>query len=81
MKWTPGHNNTAPFKLFLSLATDSKFEEYGVEFTKDDVVGAFLDLESDPIEITFTKNGESQGSAFQVPKAQLEGKALFPHIW
>jgi heterogeneous nuclear ribonucleoprotein U-like protein 1 len=67
--------------IFCSSATDAKFEDYGVEYNKDDVIGAFLDLESDPVDITFTKNGETQGSAFQVPKAQLEGKALFPHVW
>jgi len=62
------------------LGTDSKFEEYGVEFTKDDVVAAYLNLDCNPIQISFTKNGEAQGTAFEVPKSQLAGKALFPHI-
>merc|ERR1712223_1292759 len=30
--------------------------------------------------MTFTKNGVSQGVAFEFPKEQLEGKALFPHV-
>lgn len=61
-------------------ATDSKFEEYGAVFAKDDVVGAFIDLDGPNVVMTFTKNGESQGVAFEVPKDQLGGKALFPHI-
>ncbi len=62
------------------LGTDSKFEEYGVEFTKDDVVAAYINLECDPIQISFTKNGEAQGTAFEVEKSKLAGKPLFPHI-
>ncbi len=63
------------------LGTNSKFEDFGATFAKDDVIGAYVDLESDPIQISFTKNGESQGTAFEVAKSELEGKALFPHIW
>lgn len=37
-------------------------------------------MESDPITIAFTVNGENQGVAFQIPKDDLEGEALFPHI-
>lgn len=59
---------------------DSKFEEYGATFTKDDVVGAFLDLSGDEAVISFSKNGESQGEAFRVAKADLGGNALFPHV-
>jgi heterogeneous nuclear ribonucleoprotein U-like protein 1 len=30
--------------------------------------------------VSYTFNGLSQGVAFEVPKAQLENKALFPHV-
>ena len=41
---------------------DCKFEEYGVTFAKEDVVGAFLDLVGTKVTMTFTKNGETQGN-------------------
>merc|ERR1740123_2040856 len=56
------------------------FEEYGEKFTKGDVVGAYIDFEGDEVSLTFTKNGEDQGDAFQIPKADLNGLPLFPHI-
>ena len=30
--------------------------------------------------MTFTKNGEDQGDAFQIPKSNIGDAALFPHI-
>lgn len=59
---------------------DCKFEDYGESFKKDDVVGAFLDLNGPSAVITFTKNGVSQGVAFEVAKEDLAGKALYPHV-
>merc|ERR1712107_754777 len=62
------------------MAHMKTFEEYGEKFTKGDVVGAYIDFEGDEVSLTFTKNGEDQGDAFQIPKAELDGEALFPHI-
>merc|ERR1719291_884869 len=62
------------------MAHMKTFEEYGEKFTKGDVVGAYIDFEGDEVSLTFTKNGEDQGDAFQIPKAELNGEALFPHI-
>ena len=62
------------------IASNKVFDKYGEKFTKDDVIGAFIDLESDEISMTFTKNGEDQGDAFQIPKDELGDSALFPHI-
>ena len=56
------------------------FEEYGEKFAKGDVVGAYIDFEGEEVSLTFTKNGEDQGDAFQIPKAELGTDALFPHI-
>lgn len=60
--------------------TNNKFEEYGKKYGLHDVVGVYLDLESDPCIIEFTLNGEALGKAFEIEKSTLEGKALFPHI-
>ena len=62
------------------MAHMKTFEEYGEKFTKGDVVGAYIDFEGDEVSLTFTKNGEDQGDAFQIPKADLNGLPLFPHI-
>jgi len=65
-------------------ANNSAFEDYGAAFTKDDVISAMIDFEAanNNVEISFAKNGEAQGVAFSVPKADLagQGHALFPHI-
>merc|ERR1719474_1714123 len=47
---------------------------------KGDVIGAFIDFTQDEINVTFSKNGEDQGDAFQIAKSELAGKSLFPHI-
>jgi len=62
------------------MAHNRIFEEYGEKFEKGDIIGAFIDFTQDEINVTFSKNGEDQGDAFQIAKADLDGKALFPHI-
>ena len=63
------------------MANAAKFEEYGEKFTKNDVIGCFLDFGEEEISMTFTKNGEDQGDAFQIPRADFPADtALFPHI-
>lgn len=32
------------------------------------------------MEFSFAKNGASTGEPVKIPKADLEGKALFPHV-
>lgn len=59
-------------------ATNKMFEDYGAALEKNDVVGAFLDMDGPNVTMTFTKNGESQGEAFSFPKSELGGQALFP---
>ena len=58
------------------MASDKKFEDYGEKFTKGDVVGAFIDFSQNEINVTFTKNGEDQGDAFQISKEELGDDAL-----
>jgi len=63
------------------MASDNKFEEYGEKFGKDTVIGAFLDIGDTEVSITFSKNGEDQGDAYQIQKSDLpESFAFFPHI-
>lgn len=62
-------------------AADNVFSEYGIKYgSRGDVVGVYLDLESTPCTIQYTVNGEAQGVAFEFEKADLDGKALFPHV-
>ena len=62
------------------MAHDKKFDEYGEKFAKGDVIGAFIDFSQNEINLTFTKNGEDQGDAFQISQEDLGADALFPHI-
>lgn len=64
-----------------NMASASKFEDYGEKYGRNDVIGAFLDIGEDEISMTFTKNGEDQGDAYQIPRSELvEGQSFFPHI-
>lgn len=60
-------------------AVDSEFTEYGQSFGVDDVIGCYVDLESEPKTVSFSKNGEDLGAAFELTE-DLEDKALFPHV-
>jgi len=62
------------------MAHGSKFEEYGEKFTKGDVIGAFLEIGNEEVSMTFSKNGEDQGDAYQIPVAEWNKKPLFPHF-
>ncbi|XP_049547014.1 heterogeneous nuclear ribonucleoprotein U-like protein 1 isoform X1 [Anopheles darlingi] len=57
------------------------FEKYGGSYGKQDVIGAYLDLESQPCRIQYTLNRVRQGEAYEFDKDSLEGAALFPHIY
>ncbi|GLV45568.1 uncharacterized protein CBL_02588 [Carabus blaptoides fortunei] len=60
---------------------DSQFTEYGKKYEAGDVVGTFLDLQTDSVVITYTINGELQPAAFTIPRADLpENSTFFPHI-
>lgn len=63
-----------------SKGEDCKFSDYGAAYKVNDVIGVYLDLDSTKCKVEFTVNNVSQGAAFEFDKADLEGKALFPHI-
>lgn len=37
-------------------------------------------MESDPVEMKFSKNGTAVGEPVKIPKSDLEGVTLFPHV-
>ncbi|XP_066969939.1 uncharacterized protein [Macrobrachium rosenbergii] len=61
-------------------STDLKFKDYGRLFGKGDVIGCFLDMDSEPIGMSFSVNGKNFGKCYEVSHRSLRGKALFPHI-
>ena len=61
------------------LCASSSFVEYGEKFETGDVIGTFLDLESEPKTLKYTKNGKDLGVAMSMT-VNLEEKPLFPHI-
>lgn len=56
------------------------FSDYGTPFGLNDILGVYLNLESNPCTIEYTVNGKSQGIAFEFEKSVLNNEALFPHI-
>ncbi|XP_011869563.1 PREDICTED: heterogeneous nuclear ribonucleoprotein U-like isoform X2 [Vollenhovia emeryi] len=61
--------------------TDRKFTDYGSPFGQDDVVGCYLDMTPEnTVELFYTVNGKSVGSAFSISKEELGDRPLFPHI-
>ncbi|XP_064089121.1 heterogeneous nuclear ribonucleoprotein U-like protein 1 [Macrobrachium nipponense] len=61
-------------------STDLKFKDYGRPFGKGDVIGCFLDMDAEPITMSFSVNGRNFGKCYEVSHRSLQGKALFPHI-
>lgn len=63
------------------ISTNCKFQDYGKQFGKDDVVGCYVDLTGENnIDLSFTVNGENQGIAFSISKEEIGDVALYPHI-
>ncbi|KAM6434758.1 heterogeneous nuclear ribonucleoprotein U-like protein 2 isoform 2-T2 [Liasis olivaceus] len=61
-------------------AENGQFEEFGQPFGENDVIGCFANFESEEVELSFSKNGEDLGVAFQISKELLGDKALLPHV-
>ncbi|XP_071974539.1 heterogeneous nuclear ribonucleoprotein U-like protein 2 [Engystomops pustulosus] len=60
--------------------TSANFESYGESFEVNDVIGCLANLDADPVELSFSKNGTDLGQAFVVDKSTLGEQALLPHI-
>lgn len=64
--------------LYAGKKSNSRqFDTYGAPYGQNDVIGCLLDWDSSTI--SFTKNGENLGQAFQL-SGQMQGKALYPAI-
>ncbi|XP_072248001.1 heterogeneous nuclear ribonucleoprotein U-like protein 1 isoform X3 [Leuresthes tenuis] len=62
-------------------SSDCKFADYGEKFGENDVIGCYIDFESeDEVQMGFSKNGVYMGVAFRTTKEELAGRALFPHV-
>lgn len=61
------------------VCASSSFFNYGTTFDEGDVIGTYLDLESEPKSLKYTKNGEDLGVAMSLT-INLDEKPLFPHI-
>ncbi|XP_052265437.1 uncharacterized protein LOC127867956 isoform X2 [Dreissena polymorpha] len=71
-----GYGGTGKF------STNCKFVNYGEKFGIGDVIGCLLDLESNPPNMSYAKNGRWLGVAHPLRNFQVGKKeqALFPHI-
>lgn len=65
------------------VSNSNTYTDYGQEFGLGDVIGAKLNLDVNPPEFSFTKNGQDLGLAGRVLNYQVGKKdtALFPHIY
>jgi len=62
------------------VCASSSFFDYGEAFEEGDVIGTYLDLESDPKTLKYTKNGKDLGLAMSL-SVKLDEKVLFPHVF
>ncbi|XP_067901526.1 heterogeneous nuclear ribonucleoprotein U [Heterodontus francisci] len=60
--------------------SNCKSEEYGEKFGENDVIGCFLNFDTDEVEVSYSKNGQDLGVAFKIGKDNLAGRSLFPHV-
>ncbi|GAB6024342.1 heteroproteinous nuclear ribonucleoprotein U-like 2 [Chamberlinius hualienensis] len=60
--------------------SQSQIEAFGKSGDVNDVITCLLNLDVDPVEISFAKNGVDMGLAFSIPRVDLADNALFPHI-
>ncbi|XP_078495400.1 heterogeneous nuclear ribonucleoprotein U-like protein 1 isoform X2 [Ciona intestinalis] len=62
------------------VVTNQTSKEFGEKFKGGDVIGCYLDLSADTMNIHYTKNGVLLGEAFTEEKSRLGENPLFPHV-
>jgi hypothetical protein len=63
----------------MSKTNDELIEEtYGESFGLSDVLASYIDFDENLIRISFTKNGEDYGQAFEFSK--IDSNEFYPHI-
>lgn len=63
-------------------SVNSKFENYGCNFSTGNVIGCFLEFEPGMmVRMAFTVDGKLQGNAYKFPVRDIGDAALFPHIY
>jgi len=62
------------------VCASSSFFAYGEEFGEGDVIGTYLDLESEQKTLRYTKNGADLGVAMSL-NLDLNEKSLVPHVF
>lgn len=64
------------------FSQNCKFGNYGEKFGQGDVIGALLDMDTQPPTISYMKNGQWLGIAHTLHgfTPGIKEKALFPHI-
>ncbi|KAJ8981698.1 hypothetical protein NQ317_003419 [Molorchus minor] len=75
-KYSYGYESSGKF------VTDKQFTDYGTKFGAGDVIGAYLDINSENVVLRYSVNGELQPVALTVPRSDFseENFALFPHV-
>jgi hypothetical protein len=63
----------------MSKTNDELIEEtYGESFGLSDILASYIDFDENFIRISFTKNGEDYGQAFEFSK--IDSHEFYPHI-
>ena len=66
--------------IFIKLHKYSHLHICLVFLEQNTIWSLFQDMESEPIVMSYSKNGEDLGTCFEVEKSSLGEAALFPHI-
>lgn len=61
--------------------SSNESDNYGKAFDKDDILACYADFSSpNEVILSYALNGEDLGTAFKIPKEELNNKFLYPHI-
>ncbi|KAL3275971.1 hypothetical protein HHI36_020702 [Cryptolaemus montrouzieri] len=71
-----GYESTGKFVV------NKEFREFGAPYKLGDVIGAYLNLTEDNVEMRYTVNGDLQAEVVSIPRAELpaDNFVLFPHV-